>query len=144
MGSSGGWGSSVKGTSGKFLKTLKYSNHREILFSFVCTLCRWFKLLWSLYWKQARGKPGRTAWGWLHRGLWHRFLVLFPQCALDTPGVVESLRVEQGWWEEVIQNDVVLQIVFLSKIHPEIFSASHSIVYQWRNILFPLSNVVFC
>lgn len=34
MGSSGGWGSSVKGTSGKFLKTLKYSNHRYFLVLF--------------------------------------------------------------------------------------------------------------
>lgn len=53
--------------------------------------------------EESKGKAGPNCCRRLHCGLWHCFLVWFhPQCVLDTPGLVKSNRVEQGWGEEVI------------------------------------------
>lgn len=61
-----------------------------------------------------------------------------------TSNVWKGLRVEQGErWEEVIQKCCYITNCALTP-KSIFFSALHSIVYHWRNTLFPLSNVVFC
>lgn len=71
-------------------------------------------------------------------------VTLFP-CLVSLSVKLKGLRVEQGeQWEEVIQKCYYITNNCALPPKSIFFSALHSIVYHWRNTLFPLLNVVFC
>lgn len=96
--------------------------------------------------KESKGKAGLNCIQMAPRWLVTLFpcLVSFSVCIGYTRGGEESQSGARVMGRGDPKMMLCYKLCSYSKVHPEFFRALHSIIYQWRNILFPLSNVVFC